>query len=467
MSKPKWKPVVYTRTYEVDFRFITLPNDFDLETKNWLESYISPSMRSVQTKNLSDHPRWVLVKNEQYCLVGVTCLVRDLISSSEENQEYTQDTCGRPVYGFFGYVCEMDNMFENDDFDIPSKIMSNFESLFNYVKDEWFLKSYQINQRQTEESESIVIETNKQSHQLVYENNFQNQDEVVFEKLNYPNEKTTKLWNVKNNEKLWKSANNLNQNVSLCLNLANESDLINSPFLNATVLDIQEDKELIINNQKKQIKLQNLGEIDNGLEQQNNNWNEEFNKSNLRGNEQDFVQTPRHKTRNYDLDSEQYTENNKFGNYSEKNGISNIVDSIVDVGVDVGNVVYGILTDKRTTMEINEYIFKAKEYLEETKKLYYDKEKNLTEKQKLICQEKLGDSQKIIRSVERDATNVAWKLQHPNPKKGIKILDQRIEEAINYISEVNSILTNKNPRLGLKQKEQSQDSEQNQSIWDF
>jgi len=469
MSKPKWKPVVYTRTYEVDFRFITLPNDFDLETKNWLESYISPSMRSVQTKNLSEHPRWVLVKNEQYCLVGVTCLVRDLISSSEENQEYTQDTCGRPVYGFFGYVCEMDNMFENDDFDIPSKIMSNFESLFNYVKDEWFLKSYQINQRQTEESESIVIETDKQSHQLVYENNFENQDEVVLEKLNYLNQKTTKLWNVKNNEKLWKSANNLNQNVSIILNLANESDLINSPFLNATVLDIQEDKELIINNQKKQIKLQNLGEIDNDLEQQNNNWNEEFNKSNLRRNEQDFVQTPRNKTLNYDLDSdsEQYTENNKFGNYSEKNGISNIVDSIVDVGVDVGNVVYGVLKDQGTTASLKQTISDVNKNLDDIIKLYNEKENNLTGEQKLICQEKLGKSQKIIRSVKRDVTNVGWKLQHQNPKEGKKILEQRIEEAINYISEVNSILTNKNTRLGLKQKEQSQDSEQNQSIWDF
>ncbi len=458
MSKPQWKPVVYTRTYEVDFRFIALPNNFDLETKNWLESYISPSMRSVQTKNLSNHPRWVLVKNEQYCLVGVTCLIRDLISSSEENQEYTQDTFGRPVYGFFGYICEMDNIFKNDDFYIPSKIMSNFECLVNYVKENWFLKSYQIYQRQSEQSEFTVEDINQQFDELVYENNSEHK---VFEEINFKNKNTVKLWSIDNNDQLWKSACQINQNISLCLNLANQLDLINSPFLNGTVLDLQEDEEIIRNNQKKQITQENWCEIENDLEQQNNDWNEEFNKNNLRGNEQKFVQTPRNKTRNDDLDSAQYTENDNYIHYSEKSGISNIFDSLEDFG----NVIYGILTDKQTTLKINEYIFKAEEYLEETKKLYYDKEKNLTQKQKLNCQEKLGESKKIIRSVERNITSILWKSQHLNPKEGIKILLQRMEKAINYISEVNSILTNKNTRLGLKQKEQSQDTEQ--SIWDW
>ncbi|MTF40331.1 hypothetical protein [Cyanobacterium aponinum] len=459
MSKPQWKPVVYTRTYEVDFRFIALPNNFDLETKNWLESYISPSMRSVQTKNLSNHPRWVLVKNEQYCLVGVTCLIRDLISSSEENQEYTQDTFGRPVYGFFGYICEMDNIFKNDDFYIPSKIMSNFECLFNYVKENWFLKSYQIYQRQSEQSEFTVENINQQFDELVCENNSEHK---VFEEINFQNKNAVKLWSIEKNDQLWRSACKINQNISLCLNLANQLDLINSPFLNGTVLDLQEDEEIIRNNQKKQITQENWCEIENDLEQQNNDWNEEFNKNNLRGNEQKFVQTPRNKTRNDDLDSPQYTENDTYDNCYEKNGIFNIIGSTI---VNYNNILSGFVTDKETTTYLKKEISKVNKKLDEIIKLYNKKENNLTREQKGICKEKLGESKKIIISVGRDVTNVRWKIQHLNQEEGIKILLQRMEKAINYISEVNSILTNKNTRLGLKQKEQSQDTEQ--SIWDW
>ena len=45
MFQSKWAAIVYSRTYEVDFRFIVLPKAFTEKDKKWAEKYILGTTR--------------------------------------------------------------------------------------------------------------------------------------------------------------------------------------------------------------------------------------------------------------------------------------------------------------------------------------------------------------------------------------------------------------------------------------
>ncbi|NJN08167.1 MAG: hypothetical protein HC815_09270 [Richelia sp. RM1_1_1] len=68
----QWSALVYGRTYEVDFRLIAMPEDFNDEDKKWALKYILGTTRSPE--KLPEQPRWSLFKNDKYCVVGVTAL---------------------------------------------------------------------------------------------------------------------------------------------------------------------------------------------------------------------------------------------------------------------------------------------------------------------------------------------------------------------------------------------------------
>ena len=79
----EWAAIIYGRSYHIDFRFISIPQDFTNIEKNWAAQYILSTFR--QANKLSSSPRWSLFKNRSHCILGVTCMVRDLLAGMDQS----------------------------------------------------------------------------------------------------------------------------------------------------------------------------------------------------------------------------------------------------------------------------------------------------------------------------------------------------------------------------------------------
>ncbi len=226
MFQSKWAAIVYSRTYEVDFRFIVLPKAFTEKDKKWAEKYILGTTRLPE--KLLEQPRWSLFKNERYCIVGVTCMLREITTndSDENTSERTQDNGKRPVYGFFGYVTELT---KDSDVEIPSMNLELFTELSKYVVDKWYVKSFDPASRIPNESQ--------------YKIDFKATDIAVREVNDVALNRSDKWINLYPNsdaKDLWFEASQSPYPISLCLGIAREKDAIDGPFLNATALDVIE-----------------------------------------------------------------------------------------------------------------------------------------------------------------------------------------------------------------------------------
>ncbi|MTF40334.1 hypothetical protein [Cyanobacterium aponinum] len=227
----KISAIVYGRTYEVDFRFIALPENFTDDDKKWIENYIQVTTRSPE--KLTKNQRFIIVKNSQYCVFGVTCLARDLHNVIEE----TKDKYDRPLYGFFGYVISINENWEVIRCFLEPNI-DLFKPLYNYILEQWGTRKKLLSPISVSYNEKLGkyekinnknyldIDSNK----IIY--NINNEKEIYL----YPNstEYNYSLWSITIDNILKDSVNS----VSLCLNLTNKSDLENSPFFNVTVNEI-------------------------------------------------------------------------------------------------------------------------------------------------------------------------------------------------------------------------------------
>ena len=92
-----------------------MPNNFTAQDIQWASTYIVATTQ--QARNLAGSPRWSLFKNDSYCVVGVTCMVRDLIkqSAADSVNIMTKDDQGRPLYVFVGYVTELNQQGQLND----------------------------------------------------------------------------------------------------------------------------------------------------------------------------------------------------------------------------------------------------------------------------------------------------------------------------------------------------------------
>ena len=125
-----WSVIVYGRTKEVDYRFLVIPNDFQIEEQNWARKYIHGT--TVYPEKLPGNPRWSLFKNHKHCVFGVTCMVKELVGSERKYEYMAKDAGGRSLYIFVGYVAQIDN-YSNS-----LKILPNLEDL-KFFKSEDFL----------------------------------------------------------------------------------------------------------------------------------------------------------------------------------------------------------------------------------------------------------------------------------------------------------------------------------------
>jgi hypothetical protein len=228
----QWSVIVYSRTYEADYRFLAIPEDFTREDENWAISYIKATTRKPE--QLSGNPRWSLFKNHKHCVIGVTCMVKDLISS----QEMTADKGDRLIYAFVGYVTKVDKNNKLLYLDIPhyADKISLFQPAYNSVKSQWLVKPYKLRIKpQTPRFQYIQMplgwdRTNSKFHPYFFLNM---EDREVWL---WPNSHQTK-WEI------WETACSFVDNydtVSLCLGMPTENDVSESPFLNATVPSVND-----------------------------------------------------------------------------------------------------------------------------------------------------------------------------------------------------------------------------------
>jgi hypothetical protein len=265
MFQSKWAAIVYGRTYEVDFRLMAMPEDFTEEDKQWVLQYILGTTRLPE--KLPGQPRWSLFKNDRYCVVGVTCMVRELMSNpiekksedmtqdiksidnpvdeksedttqdiesiansiDEKPKDITKDIKNRPLYVFAGYVTKLTQELPVIS---PSLNLELFNNPYQYVASKWFVKPYD---RDKETIEKTKYEVELEQSEIAI-----NTDNL---KLNC-NDREIKLWSNSASKALWLKAARYSCPISLCIGLAGEREAIDSPFLNGTTRDVVEPKVL-------------------------------------------------------------------------------------------------------------------------------------------------------------------------------------------------------------------------------
>ena len=235
MSEREWAAIVYGRSYHLDFRFITVPHNFQREDINWAAQYIVATTQ--QARKLADSPRWSLFKNNSYCVVGVTCMVRNLIGKLREDllRVMTKDNQGRPLYVFVGYVTQLSQQKNIQNFPpYTAECLDDFQILYQEIAPVWLAKNYEQHSRQPILSqyqprrfaESAIAIKNHQIKQLN-------------DLAKYPNK--TYLWPSlrQQNNSLWLTSIQCSQSTSACLNIEGKA-LANSPFLNQSINQLEQ-----------------------------------------------------------------------------------------------------------------------------------------------------------------------------------------------------------------------------------
>ncbi|MDJ0681239.1 MAG: hypothetical protein QNJ18_15385 [Xenococcaceae cyanobacterium MO_167.B52] len=229
MSKEKWAGIVYGRTHHLDFRFIALPEDFGELQLNWASSHILATTQ--KPKKLSSTPRWSLFKNESHCIVGVTCMVRDLLGEKEAH--LTKDDKDRPLYIFVGYAAKLTR--RKYLVDLPpydSESLHDFQDLYDHVKEVWMVKDFHKNSHKS-------IKTSYQKRDFSPPCLHQNLSKDLITKINYRGKSPNQvfLWQdtPKRNGQLWATSAVCSHPTSVCLGKGYTEQYSDNPFLNHTV----------------------------------------------------------------------------------------------------------------------------------------------------------------------------------------------------------------------------------------
>ncbi len=235
MSKQEWAAIVYGRSYHLDFRFITIPQDFTAQEIAWVSPYILATTQKA--RNLNNSPRWSLFKNDFHCVVGVTCMVRDLIGKLDEDSIaiMAKDDLGRPLYVFVGYVTKLNKSKSLDDFPAYTGVdLTSFKHLYQEIKKVWLLKDYDNRKPFSSEykpfgNEVEIVNSPLDAELLSRLNNQKKHPEQTF------------VWqrSASKDNRLWSSTAQCIEQISICLNIKDKY-LTNSPFLNQTVTNTEE-----------------------------------------------------------------------------------------------------------------------------------------------------------------------------------------------------------------------------------
>lgn len=267
-SQTQWSAFVYSRRYQVDFYTIAMPDDFNAEKKAWAEQFILTTTR--QAEQLPGQPRWIMIRDREHCLFGVTCTASDLLAGDDPEviDHFTHDFQGRPLYLFVGYVAQLSEPTEL--LWIPGyegRDLKLFRSLYRFVERTWKIQDYEapnqpraLSYKQTFEAiprddtiEQLARQMQTALDQITHE---------LSEHGNYaiicPDSEETK-------QGLWKAIAHARYPVSLYLGAPQKADFRDSLFVCGTAIDVTEQSEIIRN------RLDDIAweECDRALEQSN------------------------------------------------------------------------------------------------------------------------------------------------------------------------------------------------------
>jgi hypothetical protein len=234
MYKHKWAAIIYGRSYHLDFRFITIPQDFTNQKKDWASQYILATFSHAN--KLSSHPRWSLFKNDTHCVVGVTCMVRDLLVNLEQDiiELLSKDNRGRPLYVFVGYVTQLDRRKRLLDFPAYSDLyLQAFQDLYQYILKVWWVEEYYKDSKKPILNDYQPLDFANQKIQFHDTLDIAKQ---INHQEKYPHQ--TYLWHntSEQKQKLWVASAISHQAISVCLGDQTIRNIINSPFLNQTAI---------------------------------------------------------------------------------------------------------------------------------------------------------------------------------------------------------------------------------------
>lgn len=229
----KWAAIVYGRTYHLDFRLITVPHDFTPQAITWASQHIVATTQ--QARNLVGATRWSLFKNDDYCVMGVTCMVKDLIGDT------VKDDQGRPLYVFVGYGTQLTANQSLENFPgYTENSLDNFKVLYQEIEQVWLLKNYERDSRYPTRSQYYPI--NFYNEALASDSKEPPLDQKLDRPLNHLSQHPDKiyLWqsSPQQNSLLWQASAQSAVPLATCLNIRGKA-LNNSPFLNQSSSQVE------------------------------------------------------------------------------------------------------------------------------------------------------------------------------------------------------------------------------------
>ncbi|MFM2312876.1 MAG: hypothetical protein RLZZ04_2152 [Cyanobacteriota bacterium] len=221
-----WAAIVYGRTYHLDFRLITVPHDFTTQAITWASQHIVATTQKA--RNLVGAPRWSLFKNDDYCVMGVTCMVKDLIGDT------VKDNQGRPLYVFVGYGTQLTANQPLENFPgYTENSLDNFKILYQEIEQVWLIKNYERDSRYPIRSQYYPISF--YNEEIASDSQEPPLDHKLNHQLNHLSQQPDKiyLWqsSPQQNSLLWQASAQSSVPLATCLNIRGKA-LNNSPFLN-------------------------------------------------------------------------------------------------------------------------------------------------------------------------------------------------------------------------------------------
>jgi hypothetical protein len=249
MSEQHWAAIVYGRSYHLDFRFITIPYDFTAQEIAWVSPYIFATTQKA--RNLADSPRWSLFKNESHCVVGVTCMVRDLIGTLAKDliEVMGKDDLGRPLYVFVGYVTKLNA--SKSIVSLPAYTENNlvsFQPLHQEIEKVWLLRDY-------DNKKPLLSEYQPFNHAIETATISTHADKIsqLNDQTKQPDHAFIYQTSTSTNSQFWVESAQCIASTSVCLNVRGKY-LLNSPFLNQTATNLakNEVRESIVPTEKNE-----------------------------------------------------------------------------------------------------------------------------------------------------------------------------------------------------------------------
>jgi hypothetical protein len=236
----EWSPLIYGRTYEVDFRFLAVPYDFDTSRKEWALHYIRGMLQSPAS--LKKSSRWAIFSDDQHCVFGVACQVEKLVNTSVLNErQLCKDKAGRPLYVFVGCVAKMNKSQNINDiprFSLEEQYLYNHplqKAFVDIVNPQWRATSFRNSSSSKSLKKLSYSKVNFYSYQPRYINVRYTLNEFCDNKVfAWPDDLETDI-------EVWEAACQYiiaGQPISLCLGFDSSSMIIKSPFLNGTIVNI-------------------------------------------------------------------------------------------------------------------------------------------------------------------------------------------------------------------------------------